>query len=135
METSKKLAIYLDHSEAKLFDFDTNAIEFKTIKSNFDNQDKMAILQKGEGHLHNKEQHLRQKYFENLGKEILNFDQVLLFGSTDAKRELFNYLIKNKRDTKIKIWVENSDKLTDNQQLAFIKNYFDKLNKEHQPLK
>lgn len=135
METSKKLAIYLDHSEAKLFDFDTNAIEFKTIQSNFDNQDKMAILQKGEGHLHNKEQHLRQKYFENLGKEILNFDQVLLFGSTDAKRELFNYLIKNKRDTKIKIWVENSDKLTDNQQLAFIKNYFDKLNKEHQPLK
>ncbi|WP_394758568.1 hypothetical protein [Flavobacterium sp.] len=124
MKTSKKLAIYLDHAEAKLYDFDISAIEFKTIKSDFDSQDKKETLQKGESHLHNKEQHLEHKFYENLGDEILSFDKVLLFGPTDAKTELFNFLMKNNRYANSKIKVKNSDKLAANQQLAFVNDYF-----------
>jgi stalled ribosome rescue protein Dom34 len=124
MKNSKKLAVYLDHSQATLFDFGLSPIEFKTISSDFDNQDKKEILQKGESHLHNKEQHLQNKYHENLGEAILDFNNVLLFGPTDAKTELFNYLTDNRKFGKIQIKVKTSDKLTENQQLAFINNYF-----------
>lgn len=127
MKTSKKLAIYLDHSEAILFDFGTTAIEFKIIKSDFDYQDKKEVIQKGESHLHNKEQDFQQHYYKKLGAEILLFDQVLLFGTTDAKTELFNFLLKNNLSSNRTIKVENSEKLTKNQQLAFVNNYFSKL--------
>lgn len=127
MKTSKKLAIYLDHSEAILFDFGTTAIEFKIIKSDFDYQDKKDVIQKGESHLHNKEQDFQQHYYKKLGAEILLFDQVLLFGTTDAKTELFNFLLKNNHSPNRTIRVENSEKLTKNQQLAFVNNYFSKL--------
>lgn len=124
MKTHLKLAIYLDHSEAKLFEFNGQTIPFKSIKSNFDNQDKKEILQKGESHLHHKEQQLQHKYYENLGREIQHFTTVLLFGATEAKTELFNYLRKNKHFSNIEIDVKNSDKLTENQQLAFVNKHY-----------
>ncbi len=127
MQNSKKLAVYLDHSQAILFDFSISAIEFKTIDSDFNFQDKKDIFQKGESHLHNKEQHLQHKYYENIGSAILDFEEVLLFGPTDAKTELFNYLTEIKKFGNIRIKVKTSDKLSENQQLAFINNYFSEL--------
>lgn len=124
MKTFKKLAIYLDHSEAKLFEYGTTAAEIKTIKSDFGFEDKQKILQKGESHLHNKEQQWEQKYYESLGDEILNFDQTLLFGNTNAKTELFNHLSENNRFSKIKLKTMNTDKLTENQQLAFVNDFY-----------
>jgi stalled ribosome rescue protein Dom34 len=124
MKNSKKLAIYLDHSQAKLFDFKNTAIEFKTIESEFDYHEKKEILQKGESHLHHKEQNLQHQYYKNLGDEILNYHEVLLFGPTDAKTELFNYLSEIKKFEKIKIIVKTSDKLTENQQLELINSIF-----------
>ena len=127
MKSSKKLAVYLDHSSAKLFDFGIDAIEFKVIESEFTFQDRKAIFHKGESHLHNKEQHLQQKYYNEIGDAVLDFDNVLLFGPTDAKTELFNVLMESNRFGHIKLKVKTSDKLTENQQLAFVNNYFSEL--------
>jgi hypothetical protein len=77
--------------------------------------------------LHNKEQQLQHKYYENLGNAILDFNEVLLFGPTDAKTELFNYLSKIKKFGSIRIKVKASDKLSENQQLEFVNNYFSEL--------
>ena len=126
MQNPKKLAVYLDHSQATLFNFGNTAIEFKIIESEFNHQDKKEIFQKGESHLHNKEQHLQHKYYENIGSEILNYNEVLLFGPTDAKTELFNVLMENSKFGKVKIKVKTSDKMTENQQLEFVNNYFSK---------
>ncbi len=119
MKTSKKLAIYMDHLVANLIEYTNSAVQFNIIESNFHHQEKEAILQKGESHMHNKEQHLQNKYYEKLGDEILHFDQVVLFGPTSAKSELYNSITNDNRFSKIKIKVENSDKLTPNQQIAF----------------
>jgi stalled ribosome rescue protein Dom34 len=127
MQNPKKLAVYLDHSQATLFDFGIAAIEFKVIESEFNHQDKKEIFQKGESHLHNKEQHLQHKYYENIGEALLDFNEVLLFGPTDAKTELFNYLSEIKKFGSIRIKVKASDKLSENQQLAFVNNYFSEL--------
>jgi hypothetical protein len=127
MQNPKKLAVYLDHSQATLFNFGIAAIEFDSIESEFNNQGKKEILQKGESHLHNKEQHLQHKYYENIGKAILDFNSVLLFGPTNAKTELFNVLMESSKFGKVEIKVKTSDKLTKNQQLEFVNNYFSQL--------
>jgi stalled ribosome rescue protein Dom34 len=127
MQNPKKIAIYLDHSQAELFDFGVSAIKFKIIDSEFNHQDKKEIFQKGESHLHNKEQQLQHKYYENLGNAILDFNEVLLFGPTDAKTELFNYLAEIKKFGNIRIKVKATDKLSENQQLEFVNNYFSEL--------
>ena len=124
MQNPKKIAVYLDHYQAILFNFGITAIEFKSIDSDFNFQDLKEIKQKGESHLHNKEQQLQHKYYENIGDAILDFNEVLLFGPTDAKTELFNVLMENSKFGKIKIVVKASDKLTENQQLEFVNKYF-----------
>lgn len=124
MKSSGKLAIYLDHEQAKLFDFGVNAIEFKIIESDFYYQDKKDVLKKGESHLHNKEQNLQHKYFENIGEVMLHYKKILLFGPTNAKTELFNFLMESSQFSHLKIKVKVTDKLTENQQLEFVNNYF-----------
>lgn len=122
MQNSKKLAVYLDHSHATLFNYGISAIEFRTIESEFNPQNN-----KGEHQVHNKEQHLLHKYYENIGNAILDFNQVLLFGPTDAKTELFNYLSDIPKFGKIDVKVKTADKLSENQKLAFVDNYFSEL--------
>ncbi len=122
MQHPKKLAVYLDHSQAILFNFGISAIEFIKIESEINHQ-----INKGESHLHNKEQHLQHKYYQKIGEAMLDFDSVLLFGPTDAKTELFNYLCEINKFGKISIKVKASDKLTENQQLEFVNDYFSEL--------
>ena len=49
---------------------------------------------------------------------------MLLFGPTEAKEELFNLLSEDHRFVNIKIEVKEADKMTENQQEAFVSNYF-----------
>jgi hypothetical protein len=56
---------------------------------------------------------------------IKDFDEVVLFGPTSAKTELFNLLRKDRNFGKIKIEVKNADKLTENQLSAFVKEHFE----------
>ncbi len=74
--------------------------------------------------IHNKENHQQSEYYKKLGEAIKNYDDVILFGPTNAKAELFNALRIDHRFEKIKIEVLQSDKMTDNQQHAFVKEYF-----------
>jgi len=55
---------------------------------------------------------------------IKEFDDVLLFGPTSAKNELLNLLRQNHLFEKIKIELKPADKMTENQQQAFVREYF-----------
>jgi hypothetical protein len=124
MTTQKKLGIWMDHANAHLMEFTTHNVETKAIGSKFTDEATDQDLSKGESLMHNKEQHQESAYYKELGKEIANYDDVLLFGPTEAKVELFNLLRADSHFEKIKIGVMQSDKMTDNQQHAFVKEYF-----------
>jgi len=126
MTTLKKIGICMDHASANLIEFTTDPIETKTLESKFTHQEKEHSLSKGENLMHNKEQHLTAEYYKKLGEEILKYQFVLLFGPTDAKVELFNILKNDHNFSKIKIEVVKTDKMTDNQQHAFVKEHFSK---------
>lgn len=124
MKTNKKIGIWMDHSSAHLIEFSESSFEVETIESKFTHQEKEKSLAKGESHLHHKEQQFLLDYFKKIAKVILNYDKVILFGPTNAKKEFFNYLSEDNRFVKIKIYIEETDKMNAFQRQNFINDYF-----------
>jgi len=124
MTTAKKLGIWIDHSSAHLTEFTADPLETNTIESNFTYQDRQKALGRSENVMHNKEQHQQSEYYKKLGEAIKNYEDVILFGPTDAKVELFNFLRADQRFAKIKIEIKQTDKMTEYQQHAFVREYF-----------
>ena len=74
--------------------------------------------------MHVKEQHLQSGYYKKLSETIRNYQEVVLFGPTDAKSELLNLLKGNHLFENIKFEVKNTDKMTENQMHVFVREYF-----------
>lgn len=124
MKSSKKLGIWMDHHNAHLIEFSTEVKETKIMTSDFTFQDKEETLQRSESEMHNKEQHKQTTFYKNLAAVIKDYNEVLLFGPTDAKVELFNFLKENHKYDNIKIEVKNTDKMSDVDQHHFVREYF-----------
>lgn len=123
METQKNLGIWMDHSTANLIDLNSNK-KNNIITSKFDFETKEEVLSRSEKSMHNKRQQQHEAYYKEIADEILKYDHVLLFGPTSAKTELHNFLNEDLHFKDIQIDVEATDKLTDNQLEAFVKNHF-----------
>jgi len=101
-------------------------IETKIVESKFSHQEKEFTLSKSENLMHNKEQQEQSKYYKELGEVIKNYGEVVLFGPTNAKLELFNILRADLAFSDIDIEIQQADKMTENQQHAFVRDYFSK---------
>ena len=123
---TKRLGIYMDHLHANLLDLTTGTMETSHVNSTFTQEEKVDTLEKSEAMMHHAEQHEEANYYKQLSRVILQYNDVLLFGQTQAKTELFNILRANHQFEKIKIEVKPSDRLTPNQQEAFVREYFAK---------
>ena len=124
MDTIKKIAVYMDHFMANIIEYTNSAEAIKTIKSEFNRSEKREILQKGESQLQNKEQDMQLEFYSKLREELLSYDSVLLFGSTNAKTELLNILQADAKFLNVEFTLKNTDKLTENQQIAFVNDCF-----------
>lgn len=124
MVNTKKLGIWMDHANAHLIEFINEGLQTKSIESKFTHAVKEEAMNKSEHVMHNKEQHQQSAYYKELGERIKGYDNVVLFGPTGAKYELFNILRSDYNFGKIKIEVRQSDKMTENEQYAFVKEYF-----------
>ena len=114
----------MDHSNAHLIEFTTEPLKTSVLTSAFTHGEKEEALNKSENVMHNKEQHQQAAYYKELGNRIREFDEVLLFGPTDAKMEFLNFLRTDHRFSKIKITMKPTDKMTENQEHAFVKEHF-----------
>ena len=118
------IGIWMDHAVAHLIEFTTPPMQTKTLVSKFTHDQKVNSMVKSENLMHNKEQHQQADFFKNIAQVIRNYDSVVLFGPTDAKTELFNVLKADNRFDKIKMEIKSADKMTENQQHAFVRDYF-----------
>ena len=114
----------MDHSVAHLMEFKTGIPDTITIESKFTHLDKERSLEKSEILSHNKENHQQAEYYKKLADEIKKYEEVLLFGPTDAKLELHNLLKADHAFSKIKIDIAQTDKMTDHQQQTFVREHF-----------
>lgn len=126
------MAVFIDQTEARLIRETGGIPAFSgTVESDFESHPRY----RGEGsnqarfgrdpyHGSNNEYHenrleaeIRKRYFHELEKELLPFDEILLFGPGEARKEFHNYLLEQPSFRKKKIHIQASDWLTDNQLL------------------
>ncbi len=123
---NKKIGIWMDHSIANLMEYTVEAIQTKTIIKDTVPKVNNSNFGKSENLMHNKEQHQQNEYYERLGEEIKKYNDVILFGPTNAKVELVNMLSEDQHFSGIKIELKQTDQMTENQQHAFVKEFFSK---------
>lgn len=123
MKTAKQLGIWMDHSTANLIDLNSNKKK-GSIASAFDFDTKEEALNRSEKLMHNKRQQMHEAFYKEIADAILKYNHVLLFGPTNAKIELHNYLNKDLHFRDIKIDIQSTDKMTDNEKNAFVVNHF-----------
>ena len=126
MNTTKQLGIWMDHSTANIMKLINNNVVTVILESFTPFPEHVQNLRMDESLKHNKEQNQQSEFYKKLSSIINNYSEVLLFGPTDAKSELFNMLKDNRQFDKIKISIQPTDNMTDNQQKAFVKDFFNK---------
>lgn len=114
MKTDKNLGIWMDHSTANLIELKDSATS-QTIDSDFTPHRKVDA----------KSKEPNEGFYKEIAEEIVKYDHVLLFGPTNAKLELNNYLSKDLHFKDIQIDVESADNMTDNEKDAFVKKHFE----------
>ena len=126
MNNENKLGICMDHHTAKLIIYSSTNMKSETIVSFFTAEMKQESLSRSEHVMNNKEQNFQQEYYREIAQIIKQYTEIILFGPTNAKIELFNILKSDSHFDGIKINVESSDNLTEPQELAFVRDYFTK---------
>ena len=123
MNTTKRAGIWMDHAMAYIVPFAAEGGEIEIVESDHvTGVDHTAS--DGDKHMHHKEQGLEAAYYKQLGELIKGYDDVLLFGPTDAKLELHNLLRKDSHYAQIKMETQTTDKMSPNQLHAFVTQYF-----------
>ena len=126
MKIPKKLGIWMDHTIAHIIELKNNTITSNTIES-LSLQGEKQNFGKDESLKHNTEQDQLSEYFKRLSTLIKSYSDVILFGPTNAKTELYNLLKEDSHFNNIKINIETTDNLTENQMHAFVKEHFEKV--------
>ncbi len=124
MKITKSLGIWMDHSEAHLMALTGDSIETTIITSDSSHHNTESTSNSNENIMHNKENHSAASYYKSIGKIIREYDDVILFGPTTAKNELANILKDDHLYEDIKIEIKSSEKMSENQEHAFVKDYF-----------
>jgi hypothetical protein len=124
MNTQKQLGIWMDHSVANLIEMWNDQIVKKTLEIAPEFFGPIENLRMNES-LINKELNYLSEFYQKISNVIKDCDVVLLYGPTNAKTELFNQLIEDLHFDRIRIDVQPADKMTEIQQEAFVKKYFD----------
>lgn len=126
MMNLNQVAVWMDHATAHLIEYPVNQVESQVIISRFTHQEKEDTLSRGERKMHNTERHEELGYYKAIGEAIRKYDSVLLFGPTEAKSELYNVLKANHNFSGVRFTLEDTDKMTPNQERVFVQEYFSK---------
>ena len=120
----KQMGIWMDHSIAFLMEVEKNKvvetiieIEVSPLETDYDSG-------KNEKLEYNKGQQFQSNFYKKIMDSIKNYQDVILFGPTEAKNELLNLLKADHQFEKINIKVQHSDKMTAFQMHEFVIAYF-----------
>jgi len=136
---TNQIGVWLNHSQAHFIGHKAESAFFiETIDSPYES----IIREEGEGNdktrfssntergsnnekrKHNIIQNELDEYFKILEGKLESYQEILLFGPGTAKEELFNRLSENKLFKGKNIEVKSSDKLTENQMLSYVLDFF-----------
>lgn len=125
MKNTNQLGLWMDDSVAYLIQFTTKPFTIQTIVREFQTEEKKSnplkrilLLSRYKGTSLN-------KHYNKIGKELLKYEEIILFGPSTSKLDFFDFLSEDERFLKLKIQIKDADKMNVNQQHEFIKEYFE----------
>lgn len=114
----------MDHSIAYIMELKDGAIVENIVALETFQPDNVSEFVKNERLVQNKEQQLQVNYYKKLSEIIKSYEEVVLFGPTEAKNELLNLLKADHLFDNIKFNAILSDKMNAKQMHVFVKEYF-----------
>lgn len=129
----KKIAVWLDHAQARLIlpgeVFDMTQTIYSGIDSRVrEDGEGTDTVQVGRFRSTNSEHNQNEKtnrqlkaFYTRVAKAIEAYDEILLFGPTTAGEELFNFLLRTRRFTGKPVHLQKTGYQTDRQLIAFVK--------------
>lgn len=126
--STRHVAVWLDHNEARIFQITRNSFTEETLSS---------------PHAHTKLHHHAgattsghakedQHYYHEIAKHLADAEEVLILGPANAKHELVKHIETHDHTLKSRIvGVETVDHPTDNQIAAHARKYFKKYDAMH----
>jgi len=123
MGATKQLGIWMDYSKAVITEITDNIIVYRRITPDFNSDDKEQSLKMNESRMDEKEQQ-QSGYYKRIAAFIKGFKEVLLFGPTEAKSELMNFLKADRQFDTIKIEVISAERMTSQKIYDYVTKYF-----------
>ncbi|MDI1318428.1 hypothetical protein [Flavobacterium sp.] len=127
MKATKRIGVWMDHSAARLMEYTTEDYKVVIVESDMDDLDNQEGLQHSENVFHNKENQSITAYYKSLIEKIKDYDEIVLFGPTTAKTELYNLIREQHKYDHLKIETKSAEKMSYDEQHVFIQEYFSKL--------
>ncbi|MBT8316330.1 MAG: hypothetical protein HKP59_01755 [Lutibacter sp.] len=133
----QNIGIWIDTKQAVAIKLFNNKHSVKIIESNIETRERVAGESKKYGRfggqymtfeknkLNRKNEQINQ-FIKNLIKEVENCESVVLFGPSKMKNIFEKELLKNLKLSIKLVGVYNSKQLTENQMVAWVKDFFQK---------
>ncbi len=121
-----KVGIWIDHKRAVIVSASGGGVTTKTLESEVGSHPRYSGQQDGGGEKKYEErhgQHLDQ-YYDEVISQLTEPDELLIFGPGEAKLELKQRLSRSKAHSERTVDIETTDKLTDPQIVAKVKEHF-----------
>ncbi len=127
MKVKKRMGIWMDHATACWMEYAVDSFKVNSVNAEHASMINQQPLLQSESALHNKEKQSLQYYYKTLMEIIREYDEVLIYGPSSAKTELYNLIRGDHRFDAIKIETKSASKMSYKEQHAFITSYFSKL--------
>jgi stalled ribosome rescue protein Dom34 len=118
-QEKKRAGIWMDHHQAI---FMTEENGHFTIKEKIKGEEYTG--HKGESFANNAERTINRKYHKAISNHLMEFDEIYLFGPGTSQEELRNFLHEDLHFKNKKITLGTSDRLTDPQMIAQVRDFF-----------
>ena len=121
-----KVGIWIDHKKAVIVSASADGVTTKTLESDVEAHPRYAGQQDGGGEKKYEERHSQDldRYYDEVIRQLTDADELLIFGPGEAKVELKKRLRRSKTHSERTIGIETTDKLTDPQIVAKVREHF-----------
>jgi hypothetical protein len=123
---SHRTGIWIDHERAVIVSASEGRVTTEILKSHVAGHPRYGGQQDGGGEKKYEERHGQhlERYYDEVIRHLTDAAELLIFGPGEAKRELERQVRRSKAHPVPTIDIETSDKLTDPQIVARVKEHF-----------
>lgn len=124
----KQLGVCIDDTGITVMEYKTGMIKKIALPALPDGTNEAgSIFKKSEGFSYDIEIEQHTNYIEQLKSVISHSDSLLLFGPTNLKVDLYNFLKRDDSFANTTIILKQADVMSENQQQAFVMDYFESI--------